>query len=198
MKRNKLRIIVLTVVLIALTAFYLHKPQTDGKDDQAERMTKVSSRLLSSIHYEMDTPEGMNATKEGQDFTWMTDNGTGIMRNICIYSYPAAGLDSSAVIRKRDSIMRRNIPGETDSMYMATDRRMPVRHTRTPDGRLRTEGTWEMKADMMGGPFVSHSLFDKRSQRVIVAEAFVFAPDRDKAVAMERLEELLFTLKPSE
>lgn len=194
MKRNRIRIIGLTVVLIALTAFYLHKP----KAQEPAAKAGASPRFLSSIHYQMDTPAEMNTTKEGLDFTWITDNGTGIMRNICLYSYPASGLDSSVVISRRDSVMRLNIPGETDGMYVETDRRMPVRHTLTPEGRLRTEGTWQMKGDMMGGPFVCHSIYDPQDRRVIVAEAFLFAPDRDKATAMKRLEEILFTLRPAE
>lgn len=194
MKRNRIRIIGLTVVLIALTAFYLHKP----KPQEPAAKAGASSRFLTSIHYQMDTPAEMNTTKEGRDFTWITDNGAGIMRNICLYSYPAERLDSSVVISRRDSVMRLNIPGETDGMYVETDSRMPVRHTLTPEGRLRTEGTWEMKGDMMGGPFVCHSIYDPQNRRVIVAEAFLFAPDRDKATAMKRLEEILFTLRPAE
>ena len=194
MKRNSTRIIGLTVVLIALTAFYLHKP----KPQEPTAKAGASSKFLTSIHYQMDTPADMNSTKEGRDFTWITDNGAGIMRNICLYSYPAERLDSSVVVFRRDSVMRLNIPGETDGMYVETDSRMPVRHTLTPEGRLRTEGTWEMKGDMMGGPFVCHSIYDPQNHRVIVAEAFLFAPDRDKATAMKRLEEILFTLRPAE
>lgn len=194
MKRNRIRIIGLTVVLIALTAFYLHKPELQEPAAKAG----ASSRFLSSIHYQMDIPVEMNTTKEGHHFTWITDNGAGIMRNICLYSYPAERLDSSVVISRRDSVMRLNIPGETDGKHVETDSRMPVRHTLTPEGRLRTEGTWEMKGDMMGGPFVCHSIYDPHNRRVIVAEAFLFAPDRDKATAMKRLEEILFTLRPAE
>ena len=60
MKRNRIRIIGLTVVLIALTAFYLHKPEPQEPTAKAG----ASSRFLSSIHYQMDTPAEMNTTKE--------------------------------------------------------------------------------------------------------------------------------------
>ena len=198
MNRNRKRIIGLTAVLIALTAFYLHKPKANGKVEDSDGRTSTDSRFLSSIHYQIDTPADMNTTKEGHDFTWITDNGTGIMRNICLYSYPATELDSSVVVYKRDSVMRMNIPGEADGMYVETDHRMPVRHAFTAKGRLRTEGTWEMKGDMMGGPFVCHSIYDDKNRQVIVAEAFLYAPDRNKATAMKRLEEILFTLRPGE
>ena len=173
------RILFLAALLVALLLFYMHEPQ---ESNQAKSGDKT------------ETPDGMKKIKEGKDFTWFSDNGASIMRNICLYSYTAEGLDSAAVVSKRDSVMRQNITGETDDMYMATDRRLPIRHSLTPDGQLRTEGTWEMKGDMMGGPFVCLSRYDEQSHRVIVAEAFLYAPDCDKSTIMKRLEEQLTNL----
>lgn len=48
---------------------------------------------------------------------------------------------------------------------------------------------------MMGGPFVSHSRLDKKRGRILVAEAFLYAPDRDKELPLQRLEEALQTLR---
>jgi hypothetical protein len=48
---------------------------------------------------------------------------------------------------------------------------------------------------MMGGPFVCHSRLDKKRGRIIVAEAFLYAPDREKEVVLQRLEEALQTLQ---
>ena len=56
-------------------------------------------------------------------------------------------------------------------------------------------GLWEMEGDMMGGPFVSHALLDKKKGRVIVAESFVYAPESKKANLIRRMEAALFTLR---
>ena len=197
MKKSRFRIFVLAALLVALLLFYMHQPQADNSLQNIPKKKAPSPAFLAAIHYTMDIPDGMSATKEGKDFCWITDNGASIMRNICVYSYPTTRLDTSAIIAKRDSVMRDNIHGETDDMYMATDRRMPVSHSLAPNGRLRTEGTWEMKGDMMGGPFVSHSFLDEANGRVIVAEGFLFAPDREKTTPMKRIEEILLTLRPA-
>lgn len=197
------RFILLAVLLIIVLAFYLtlsgkHSPERQATGDTATGTTAEIAQALKPMGCTLTIPEGMTLSRKAMDFLWFTDNGASIMRNICLYSYPAERLDSSVVISRRDSVMRLNIPGETDGMHVETDSRMPVRHTLTPEGRLRTEGTWEMKGDMMGGPFVCHSIYDPQNRRVIVAEAFLFAPDRDKATAMKRLEEILFTLRPAD
>ena len=56
-------------------------------------------------------------------------------------------------------------------------------------------GLWSMENDMMGGPFVSHSVVDEVNNRVIVVEAFLFAPSRKKGDLMRKLEASLFSLR---
>ena len=46
----------------------------------------------------------------------------------------------------------------------------------------------------MGGPFVSISRVDEEAGKVIVAEGFVYAPEKMKRGLMRRLEGALYTL----
>ena len=45
---------------------------------------------------------------------------------------------------------------------------------------METRGLWKMEHDAMGGPFVSHSRVDTLNNRVVVAEGFVYAPEKMK------------------
>jgi hypothetical protein len=47
----------------------------------------------------------------------------------------------------------------------------------------------------MGGPFVSHSRVDEVNGRVVVAEAFIYAPESLKRDLMRRMEAALYTLQ---
>ena len=60
---------------------------------------------------------------------------------------------------------------------------------------MEARGFWEMKNDMMGGPFVSHSSVDTVNNRVIVVEGFVYAPEKMKRTMIRRLEAALYTLR---
>lgn len=140
----------------------------------------------------------ITAMKRGSDFVWLSDNSATAMRNICVYSYPGLALDAGRAVRMRDSVMRANIPGETPRMYMCTTT-VPAPSARMlAVGRrqvMETRGLWEMKGDAMGGPFVSHSIVDSLHGRIIVAEAFVFAPGKKKRNIVKQLEAALYTLK---
>jgi hypothetical protein len=56
-------------------------------------------------------------------------------------------------------------------------------------------GLWRVKGDRMGGPFVSHSRVDEVNGRVIVAEAFIYAPESLKRDLIRRMEAALYTLQ---
>ena len=52
-----------------------------------------------------------------------------------------------------------------------------------------------MHGDAMGGSFVAHSAADSARGRIIVAEAFVYAPEMKKRNLMRQVEAALYTLK---
>lgn len=100
------------------------------------------------------------------------------------------------VLAKRDSVMKANIPGTEPRMYMATDTLCTSVKPIAVKGEyaMETRGLWKMEHDAMGGPFVSHSRVDTLNNRVVVAEGFVYAPEKMKRGLIRRLEAALYTL----
>lgn len=161
------------------------------RDRDAEKTVKAMTGRSIWI------PEGIGATRRGRDFVWFSDNSATAMRNICIYSYPGTDTSPETVVRMRDSVMKRNMPGETDGMFMRTERLMTP-ETATADkgdGRTIVRGLWVMDGDAMGGPFVSHAVADSTHGRVVVADAFVYAPGLRKRNLIRQLEAALYTFK---
>ena len=139
--------------------------------------------------------------KKGEDFLWVSNNsGTG-RRDAVIYSFPytdPATFTLEYMINKRDSVMKINVPGAFENSYMSTERRFAPTYTAMSlGGRYVAEvrGLWRMEGDLMGGPFVQHAILDEAAQRVIVAEIFVFAPEREKRNLVRLMEASLYTLR---
>ena len=156
------------------------------------------SRLLGGMFgYALRLPPDMKSGKRGKDFVWFSDNDPSGMQNICVYSYPGHSLDPARASAARDSVMKANIPGERDGMYMQTAAGTVTAGTAEEKGRrlMIVRGLWEMHGDAMGGPFVSHSVVDTAHGRVIVAEAFVYAPGTKKRNLIRQLEAALYTMR---
>ena len=130
-------------------------------------------------------------SKTGDDFFWASTN---------MYSYPYTDKDTFTkeyFVHKRDSVMKANIPGFKEGVYMSTDslltdvRPINVQNSYTMEAR----GLWRMKGDFMGGPYVSHTRLDEKNQRIITAEIFVYSPDKMKRNLVRQMEASLYTLK---
>ncbi len=147
---------------------------------------KAEAAIQRMFGCTMSVPSTMTASLQGKDFIWLSDNSAYGMANICVYTS-----------ENRDSVMRANIKGETDDMYMTTVAGSVTRQQVYPHGQTVcvTRGLWEMKGDAMGGPFVSHTVTDSLTGKTIVAEAFVYAPSMPKRNLLLRAEAALYTLR---
>ena len=145
-------------------------------------------------------PVEIKSYKKGKDFFWASTNTATGDQNFVIYSYPYTDKNTFTkeyFIHKRDSVMKANIPGAKEGMYMSTDSiTVDVRPIDVHgDYTMEARGLWRMKGDFMGGPFVSHTRLDKANQRIITAEIFVYSPDKLKRNLVRMLEASLYTLK---
>lgn len=168
--------------------------------------TKFSEPVNDSIKKyfdcELRIPVDIQSIKVGKDFIWASNqyNASSSIMNFVIYSFPYTDTNTFTLdyfIHKRDSVMKKNIPGEKPNQYMSTDSILvDVTDSSFRDYYMQVaRGLWKMKNDLMGGPFVSHSIVDEINGRVIVVEAFIFAPSMKKRDIMRKLEAALFTLK---
>ncbi len=149
---------------------------------------------------ELFIPQDLLKMKVGEDFLWASNDGLSTIQNICVYSFPYVSekvFTHDNYIKLRDKFMKDNIPGAEPNQYMTTNHDYVLTRPITIMGRyvLEARGFWEMKNDMMGGPFVSHSSVDTVNNRVIVVEGFVYAPEKMKRTMIRRLESALYTLR---
>ena len=159
------------------------------------------SRLAKEIlDVDVWVPYEVNKYKKGKDFLWASTNSEKKDMNIVVYSYPYTDENTFTLdyfLDKRDSVMKANIPGGPEGSYMATQRDYVYVKDGTVHGKYAqiARGLWRVQGDRMGGPFVSHSRVDEVNGRVVVVEAFIYAPESLKRDLMRRMEAALYTLQ---
>ena len=198
---EKLRHIVDEVELKHLADIISGNPSKQNKEMQDE--------IKKMFGIDMKIPAAMNASKKAKDFIWISNNASSGMQNLLVMKVKseerrmknsnAFHADDKALI---DSILRTNMPGETDSMYMV------IPH-------LSERGLWEMKGDAMGGPYVMHCIHKQQSQAAdskakqqtakqlssrpqgynLYIIAFVYAPEMKKKILIKQLEAAISTIK---
>lgn len=104
--------------------------------------------------------------------------------------YPSNGISLSLADKVQiDSVLQKNMLGETDEMYMVIP-------------RLGERGLWEMEGDAMGGPYVmkiirrqKNGKISGRKNEIIVVIGFVYAPEMKKRNLIKQLEAVLATIR---
>ena len=174
---EKLRQIVDEAELKHLTEMISNNPSKQNKEMQEE--------VKKTFGLDMKIPVSMNASKKAKDFIWISNNASTGMQNLLVMKVKSeerrmknsnafhVNVNDKAQI---DSILRTNMPGETDSMYMT----IPV---------LLERGLWEMKGDAMGGPYVMHRIHN------LYVIGFVYAPEMKKKILIKQLEAAISTIK---
>ena len=183
---EKLRQLVDEAELEHLAEMISKNPSKQNKEIQEE--------VKKTFGLDMKIPVSMNASKKAKDFIWISNNASTGMQNLLVMKVKseerrmknsnAFHVNDKAQI---DSILRTNMPGETDSMYMV----IPV---------LSERGLWEMKGDAMGGPYVMHRIHRQTSQAAkqgynLYIIAFVYAPEMKKKILIKQLEAAISTIK---
>ena len=141
----------------------------------------------------MNIPAEMQASKKAKNFIWISNNASSGMRaeseerraeKVKSEERRVKNTDAFSPQEKQqiDSILRTNMPGETDSMYMV----IPV---------LSERGLWEMKGDAMGGPYVMRRICPGKGKDEIIIIGFVYAPEMKKKILIKQLEAAISTIK---
>ena len=137
----------------------------------------------------MNIPAEMQASKKAKNFIWISNNASSGMKNLLVMKVKSEerrvkNSDAFSPQEKQqiDSILRTNMPGETDSMYMI----IPA---------LSVKGLWEMKGDAMGGPYAMRRIRLKKTGDEIIIIGFVYAPEMKKKILIKQLEAAISTIK---
>lgn len=186
--------------------FFTEKERERQVAEIEERYNKKAMDLMKeTFGCELKIPSDIAGFKRGEDFLWLSDynNPSRVeMMSFAVYSYPYTSPDNfnkEHFIHKRDSVMKINIPGAEPNQYIQTTPGSVTLTAEEYNGKYMSvaRGLWHMENDDMfgGGPFVAHSIVDEENGRMIVVEAFVYAPNKEKRNYMRKLEASLYTLK---
>lgn len=189
------------VIIDFFTSAEMNRELQDLKKEKNHNKYFLDS-VKKKFDCEMLITKNIRSIKSGENFLWASDisNNNSSIQNYVVYSYPYTSVDNFSrenYIQKRDSVMKKNIPGNRPNRYMATDTMfVDVYDTEFRQRYMQiAKGLWQMENDMMGGPFVSHQLVDEKNNRVIVVETFIYAPNKKKGDLLRKLEAALFSLK---
>lgn len=174
----------------------LYQKKITGKHWKAKNIA-----TMEKIGFDLKIPVTYNKVVDSGDFLWYRYTFTSGTLNLLAYEIPVSDkseFTKENIVRIRDSVGRKNIPGQFKDTYMTTELQVPPVFTKLNfKGKEAYEarGLWYVENDYMGGPFISYSLYDDVKKRIIIAEGFSYSPSTKKRDFVFELEAILKTLE---
>lgn len=173
------------------------------KQQRIKRSLNKETALKEKLGVSLTMPSVYKIAKEENNFFWIDREILKGSMNILVYEMPLNSIanDSTqieSIIKMRDSIGKKYIPGPVEGSYMSTEKAYaPYLFEAEIAGRpaLEVKGMWDVTGYFMAGPFINYIVEDPKNNRLVVVEGFTFAPSTNKRDYMFELEAILKTLK---
>lgn len=183
---------------------YKHKINTEIAELNS---AAINEELGMTLGVNMNIPSSFTLVANYNDFVWIKQqrkkfvDGQDHEIQIGIMVYDYAYTDSLAftmpkIIDKRDSITKKYVPGMIEGSYMKTERQYGLENFETNAHNhfiSETRGVWKMHNAIMGGPFLSLTIYDQEKNRVVCVEGYVYAPHFRKMPYIRELEAMLYS-----
>ena len=175
------------------------------------RSKQASAPFADSLGLNIVLPDGFYPITAKRNFVlakhMATKSAAGgyeakIERGIFACAFPFAEENIFSVRRAvevRDSLTRMYIPDYKAGAYMIVEPRLrPDSSAINLNGEfaLISRGLWRIKEGFKGGPFVNLITYDRKNNRVIMADGYVYAPEFGKRTYIRQVEAIIRSVKP--
>ena len=167
----------------------------DSKDPAIQKEVADHHQIMLAI------PRGYNLDFSTDEYTSVSIETPDLSQVIQIYDYPASGpedLTTANLIAHRNEFTRNFVQGPREDSYMVIAPMFrPIAFDLQNNNMSVVElrGLWELENGYMGGPFVSHSVFDPKRNRIVTVDGYVYHPNQKKRVKIKQLEAIIYSMR---
>lgn len=167
----------------------------------ASKDLEIQKMMAQNHQIRLGIPRGYNVDLSTDSYSSVSIETPDFSQVIHVYEYPAPGendLRSDLLLKQRNAFTQKYVRGPNDVSYMTTSTMYPpIIYDLQRGGKhiVEIRGLWDLEGGFMGGPFVSHSVYDQKRQRIITVEGYVYYPNQKKRIKVRQLEAILYSLE---
>lgn len=173
----------------------LMKIYLDSKD------LAIQKEIASNHQVRLAIPRGYNMDFSKDEYTSVSIEAPDLSQVIQVYDYPASGpedLATDLLVKERNRITKKYVQGPRDGSYMTLSAMFePIAFEVKKGGMdiIELRGLWELENGFMGGPFISHSVYDAKRERIVTVDAYIYHPNQKKRVKLKQVEAIVYSLE---
>jgi len=161
----------------------------------------IQKDIASHHQVRLAIPRGYNMDFSNEEYTSVSIESSDLSQVIQVYDYPASGPDDlniNNIIEKRNSFTQKYVKGPREGSYMVIASMFrPIAYDLKNNNNdvVELRGLWELENGFMGGPFVSHSVYDAGRGRIVTVDGYVYHPNQKKRVKVKQLEAIIYSME---
>ena len=161
----------------------------------------IQKEIAEHHQVRLAIPRGYNMDFSTDEFTSVSIESPDLSQVVLVYEYPAAGpedLNTANIIEKRNIFTKKYTKGPTEDSYMIISKMFkPIVYDLKINDMdvVELRGLWELENGFMGGPFISHSVYDAKRGRIVTVDGYVYHPNQKKRVMMRQLEAIVYSME---
>lgn len=175
--------------------------QRIGDSYMKSKDLEIQKIMANNHQIRLGIPRGYNIDTEGDEYTSVSIETPEFSQVLHVFEYPvenANALSTDELLKQRNVFTKQYVKGPRAGSYMQiAEIYPPVVYDLNLAGKevVEIRGLWELEKGFMGGPFVSHSIYDAARQRIVTVEGYVYFPNQKKRVKIRQLEAIIYSLE---
>jgi hypothetical protein len=167
----------------------------DSRDPEIQKEISEHHQIRLAI------PRGYNLDFSKDDYTSVSIEAPDLSQVIQVYDYPASGpedLATDRLIKQRNRITKQYVHGPREGSYMTLSPMYePIAYDLKNNEQdvVEIRGLWELENGFMGGPFISHSVYDARRNRIVTVDAYIYYPNQKKRIKLKQVEAIVYSME---
>lgn len=164
---------------------------------------KVLNKVRKGFNLDIIVPKGFYVAKSASGFMWIRKEVTDFSQGIIIISEPYADKEqfsANSIAARTNRDLKQYIPGESEGSYMVIDDEFISPLTSQVENfiseyTVEMRGVWSVEHDFMGGPFISYTFVDSRTNQILTIMGYVYHPNKKKRNLLRQLEAIIYSVK---
>jgi hypothetical protein len=172
----------------------INKREIAEKQRRIKKSLSKNLEVKNNLNINIKYPSVYRLAKSTDDFVWIRKDIKSGHLNLMIYEVSNKDLLNRTYNQIRDSISKLHIPGPVEGTRMGIDDGYIIGIKEgVLKNRMYTEyrGLWEVKDQFMAGPFIGYKFDDKKNNRQVYVDGFVYAPSANKRSYIFELESII-------
>lgn len=161
----------------------------------------IQKEIAAHHQIRLAIPRGYSLDFSKDEYTSVSIEASDLSQVIQIYDYPVDGpedLTVPKIIKQRNLTTKAFVQGPTKESWMTISKLyQPIAYDLKSNNMdvVEIRGLWDLENGFMGGPFISHSVYDAKRNRIVCVDGYIYHPNQKKRIKLKQLEAIIYSME---